>query len=136
MHLRRTWCQPLVQSSVTQHPQARLYDPCSCPVLQIQLLTRLQIILIASICGHVSVRPQKQAAYNVSKGGVILLAKSLATEWGANGIRVNSISPGYMNTEMVKSAREREGQEIIESWEAVNPMGRIGQPHELQGAAV
>lgn len=67
---------------------------------------------------------------------MILLAKSLATEWGANGVRVNSISPGYMNTEMVKSAREREGQEIIESWEAVNPMGRIGQPHELQGAAV
>ena len=41
-----------------------------------------------------------------------------------------------MNTEMVQSAREREGQEIIESWEGVNPMGRIGGPHELQGAAV
>ena len=60
----------------------------------------------------------------------------MATEWGPHGIRVNSISPGYMNTEMVKSAREREGQEIIDSWEGVNPMGRIGEPHELQGAAV
>lgn len=53
------------------------------------------IILITSMSATVCVRPQKQAAYNASKGAVQMLAKSLATEWGPLGIRVNSLSPGY-----------------------------------------
>lgn len=57
---------------------------------------RGSIILIASMSATICVRPQKQAAYNASKGAVQMLAKSLATEWGPNGIRVNSLSPGYM----------------------------------------
>jgi NAD(P)-dependent dehydrogenase (short-subunit alcohol dehydrogenase family) len=52
------------------------------------------IILIASMSATICVRPQKQAAYNASKGGVQMLSKSLATEWAPHGIRVNSLSPG------------------------------------------
>jgi NAD(P)-dependent dehydrogenase (short-subunit alcohol dehydrogenase family) len=58
------------------------------------------IINIASMSGIAVNVPQKQAIYNTSKAGVAMLTKSLALEWAPCGIRVNSISPGYMKTEM------------------------------------
>ena len=60
----------------------------------IQQQIKGSIILIASMSATICVRPQKQAAYNASKGAVQMLSKSLATEWGSKGIRVNSLSPG------------------------------------------
>ena len=50
--------------------------------------------------GTVANFPQKQAPYNASKAGVVLLTKCLAVEWAPYGIRVNSLSPGYTRTEM------------------------------------
>jgi NAD(P)-dependent dehydrogenase (short-subunit alcohol dehydrogenase family) len=74
------------------------------------------IILIASMSATICVRPQKQAAYNASKGAVQMLAKSLATEWGPRGIRVNSLSPGYMHTDLIKNLLEKEGRELVDGW--------------------
>ena len=61
------------------------------------------IINLASISAHIVNLPQKQAVYNSSKAGVAMLTKSMALEWAEYGIRVNSISPGYMKTEMTLS---------------------------------
>ena len=94
------------------------------------------IILIASMSATICVRPQKQAAYNASKGAVQMLAKSLATEWGPRGIRVNSLSPGYMKTDLIKGLLENEGKELVGSWEKDIPMGRLAEPHELRGTIV
>ena len=66
----------------------------------------------ATIC----VRPQKQAAYNASKGAVQMLAKSLATEWGPHGIRVNSLSPRYIHTDLIKDLLEKEGRGLVDKW--------------------
>lgn len=93
------------------------------------------IILIASMSGTIVNRPQQQAAYNVSKAGVIHMARSLAAEWAKYNIRVNSLSPGYMRTaltEQVMAARPG----LRDTWESLVPLGRMGTPDELRGAVV
>ena len=59
-----------------------------------------RIVNIASMSGLIVNRPQCQASYNTSKAAVIHLTKSLAAEWAQYNIRVNSISPGYMDGPM------------------------------------
>ncbi|KAI9800647.1 MAG: hypothetical protein M1825_003969 [Sarcosagium campestre] len=91
------------------------------------------IVLIASISAHRVNFPQPQVAYNVSKGAILNLKSSLAAEWARYGIRVNSISPGYMDTIL----NEGDGlEDARRSWAARNPMGRMGSPSELTGVVV
>ncbi|NQT60732.1 MAG: SDR family oxidoreductase [Bacteroidetes bacterium] len=90
------------------------------------------IINTASMSGHIVNAPQPQCTYNASKAGVILLTKSLAVEWAPYNIRVNSISPGYIATEMTLSAPE----EWKSRWNDLNPTGRMGTPEELVSAVV
>jgi sorbose reductase len=91
------------------------------------------IVFSASISAHRVNFPQPQVAYNVSKAALLSLKSSLAAEWARYGIRVNSISPGYMDTIL------NEGDNLAEIraiWAARNPMGRMGAPNELNGAVV
>jgi len=90
-----------------------------------------RIINIASMSAHVVNRPQTQASYNASKAGVIQLTRSLAVEWAKYGVNVNSISPGYINTEMTQMVNE-----YHDGWKADTPMGRLGKPEELQALCV
>ena len=89
------------------------------------------IINIASMSGTVANFPQKQASYNASKAGVILLTKCLAVEWAPYGIRVNSLSPGYTRTEMTEAVAH-----LVPQWEAQIPMNRMADPKELVGAVI
>ncbi len=90
------------------------------------------IINTASMSGIISNTPQPQSAYNVSKAGVIMLTKSLAGEWAKRGVRVNSISPGYIGTEMTKLGMSN--QEWYADWLKFTPMGRVGEPREVASA--
>ncbi|KAG2059572.1 NAD(P)-binding protein [Suillus hirtellus] len=91
------------------------------------------IVFIASISGHSVNFPQPQVSYNVSKGALLQLKSSLAAEWARYGIRINSISPGYMDTIL----NEGEGlEEARRLWYSRNPMGRMGDPSELTGVVV
>jgi len=92
------------------------------------------IINIASMSAHIVNHPQPQCAYNASKAGVIQLSKSLAVEWIGHGIRVNTISPGYIGTELILSSPAL--KPLIQIWESMSPTGRIGKPEELQAIAV
>ncbi|KAL8849869.1 MAG: hypothetical protein Q9221_005207 [Calogaya cf. arnoldii] len=91
------------------------------------------IIFIASIAGDRVLHPQQQCAYNASKAGVIQLANSMASEWAPHGIRVNSISPGYMDTQLNQEAMLHQQMSF---WKTMTPMGRQGKPDELNGLAV
>jgi len=91
------------------------------------------IIFIASMSGHIVNWPQQQSCYNASKAAVIQLGKSLAAEWAPHGIRVNSISPGYMDTALNR-VPALEAQKKM--WCSRTPMNRLGNVDELNNTAV
>ncbi|CAG8025335.1 unnamed protein product [Penicillium salamii] len=91
------------------------------------------ILLTASMSAHYTNFPQPQAAYNASKAGIAHLTRNLAAEWAVHGIRVNSISPGYMDT--ILNAGDGLA-DIRKIWDARCPMGRMGDPEEITGAVV
>jgi NAD(P)-dependent dehydrogenase (short-subunit alcohol dehydrogenase family) len=105
---------------------------CAQAAAQIMIPQRQgSIINIASMSAFTVNVPQKQAAYNASKAGVSMLTKALAVEWAQYGIRVNSICPGYIKTDMLSDATH-----LFPIWESLTPLGRIGNPEELSGALI
>ncbi len=97
-----------------------------------QVMIRQQagaIINIASMSGVIVNVPQCQASYNSTKAAVIQLTKSLAVEWARHGIRVNAVSPGFMDTPMARPYFE--SPEYGGMWMERVPMGRPGRPEEL-----
>jgi NAD(P)-dependent dehydrogenase (short-subunit alcohol dehydrogenase family) len=93
------------------------------------------IAFIASMSGTIANRDLLCCAYNSSKAAVLQLARNLATEWGQYGIRVNTLSPGYIATAMTETLFETHPTRRGE-WSSQNPLGRISGPEEFRGAAV
>ncbi|AAU38019.1 SDR family oxidoreductase [[Mannheimia] succiniciproducens] len=102
--------------------------------LMIEQGTGGSIINTASMSAHIVNVPQPQCAYNASKAGVIQLTKSLAIEWAKHNIRVNSLSPGYIGTELTLNSKDL--QPLIKEWNAMAPLHRLGKPEELQSICV
>ncbi|MGF7437388.1 SDR family oxidoreductase [Lentilactobacillus senioris] len=92
------------------------------------------IVNTASMSAHIVNRPQPQCSYNATKAGVIQLSKSLAIEWAKKGVRVNTMSPGYMGTDLTLNSEDL--KPLIKTWNDWAPLGRLGTPEELQGMAV
>jgi len=84
-----------------------------------------RIINISSING--SKGQFGQTNYSASKAGVHGFTKALAQEVARKGVTVNTVSPGYLATEMVMAVREDVRQRIIDAI----PVGRLGQPDEI-----
>lgn len=91
------------------------------------------IINIASMSGSIVNYPQQQSCYNASKAAVIQLTKSLAAEWAQYGIRVNAISPGYMDTALNR-VPALDAQKKM--WIERTPQHRLGDVDELNNLAV
>ncbi|OCT54190.1 D-arabinitol 2-dehydrogenase [ribulose-forming] [Cladophialophora carrionii] len=91
------------------------------------------ILFTASISAHATNYPQPQAAYNVSKAGVVHLTQNLAAEWAVHGIRVNCMSPGYMDTVLNAGDNLKPIRDI---WAGRCPMGRMGNVEEITGPVV
>jgi NAD(P)-dependent dehydrogenase (short-subunit alcohol dehydrogenase family) len=90
-----------------------------------------RIVTITSMSGaHVVNTPQQQVAYNASKGGLVAMTKSLAFEWAARGVRVNALSPGYVDTPLLGSKHD-----LHEVWKAATPLRRFAEPAEVAAAA-
>jgi NAD(P)-dependent dehydrogenase (short-subunit alcohol dehydrogenase family) len=76
----------------------------------------------------------KSAAYNISKHGMVGLARSIAVDFGGRGIRANLVVPGVTETEGLRSWYSVDGQSIesgIASAAALSPLGRVAQPEEI-----
>jgi sorbose reductase len=86
------------------------------------------IINTTSMSGHIINIPQQVGHYCTSKAAVIHLTKAMAVEFAPHNIRVNSVSPGYILTELVEPLAEYHAL-----WEPKIPLGRIGRPEELTG---
>jgi 2-dehydro-3-deoxy-D-gluconate 5-dehydrogenase len=75
------------------------------------------------------------AAYGASKGGVVQLTKALASGWAKDNIQVNAVLPGWIDTDLTRSAREQiKGLNTMVLMRT--PTGRWGQPADLAGVAV
>ncbi|MDL2355796.1 MAG: SDR family oxidoreductase [Pseudomonadota bacterium] len=94
-----------------------------------------RVINISSIAGLAGNPPgtMKTLAYNTSKGAVVNFTRTLAGEWGAYGITVNSIAPGFFPSKMTKGVLATIGEETLAK-EA--PLGRIGDDEDLKGATL
>jgi NAD(P)-dependent dehydrogenase (short-subunit alcohol dehydrogenase family) len=94
------------------------------------------IITIGSMSGYIVNWPFRHTAYNVSKAGVHMLTKGLATEWAEHGIRVNAIAPGYIRTELTEEVMREHPDVVNNEWARAAVQNRIGSVDELVGATV
>jgi NAD(P)-dependent dehydrogenase (short-subunit alcohol dehydrogenase family) len=86
------------------------------------------IVNIASVQAFATQRAV--AAYAASKGGVVALSRSMAVDHAAEGIRVNAVCPGSVDTPMLRSAAElfrgeRSSEELVREWGLMHPLGRV-----------
>jgi NAD(P)-dependent dehydrogenase (short-subunit alcohol dehydrogenase family) len=93
-------------------------------------LGRGSLVHVSSIAG--SHAQAQSGAYSVSKAGVIMLSRQLASEWGPRGIRSNVVSPGMVITPMSQSFYDTPG--VTERRTAVVPSRRIGMPQDIADA--
>ena len=91
------------------------------------------IVNTASVAGLVGWRGA--AAYSASKHGVIGLTKSAALEYARNGVRVNAVCPGVIDTPMGASATQSVGK-VHDMMLAKHPQGRFGEPEEVARAVL
>jgi cyclopentanol dehydrogenase len=93
------------------------------------------IVNISSIYGIVG--STTSSAYHAAKGAVRILTKQAALEYAGEGIRANSIHPGYIDTAMLQSPFEDLPEGTLEEFvTATTPLGRLGRPEEIANAAL
>jgi NAD(P)-dependent dehydrogenase (short-subunit alcohol dehydrogenase family) len=92
-----------------------------------------RIINVASIAGLGGSMDVKFIAYGTSKGAAVNFTRTLAAEWGAYGITVNALAPGFFPSKMTKGVIEQFGTDKLA---AAAPLKRIGDDDDLKGAVL
>jgi NAD(P)-dependent dehydrogenase (short-subunit alcohol dehydrogenase family) len=92
-----------------------------------------RIVTIASVEGIEGT--EGGSSYNASKGGVVLLTKNMAIDYGRMGIRVNAVCPGFIDTPMFRSVMGSEGMtQYRDEYRDHHKLGRFGEPSEIAAA--
>lgn len=94
-----------------------------------------RVINIASIQSFLHVRTPNSAAYTTSKHGVLGFTRALAAELGKDGVRVNAIGPGLIETPLNAQVRAN-NPELVKIFIDHTPLGRAGKPDDIVGPAI
>ena len=109
-------------------------------ILPLLAVNKGNIINISSYFSHRMLTGRTSTAYSLTKGAVDSFTKALAFELGPQGIRVNAIAPGSVNTSIFQANMERltttGQQEFYEMVKNIYPLGRIGTPEDISAAVV
>jgi 3-oxoacyl-[acyl-carrier protein] reductase len=97
--------------------------------------TKGRIVNIGSIQSFVHVRQPSSPAYTASKHGVLGFTKALAVELGKDGVRVNAIGPGFIETPLNAGTRAN-NPEAVKMFIDHTPLGRAGKPEDIVGPAI
>lgn len=95
------------------------------------------IVVVASVQAYAA--QTGVAAYAASKGALVALVKAMAVDHAAEGIRVNAVCPGSVDTPMLRWAADRfskgsEADDVVASWGRSHPIGRVAKPAEVAQA--
>ena len=90
------------------------------------------VINVSSVAGHAGLL--RSVPYCASKGGVELLTKALALDWAARGVRVNTLAPGWVDTDLTHGLLEHDvhGKRLLDR----TPLGRFAAPGDMAGGVV
>jgi 3-oxoacyl-[acyl-carrier protein] reductase len=94
-----------------------------------------RIVNIGSIQSFVHVRTPSSPAYTASKHGVLGFTRALAAELGRDGVRVNAIGPGFIETPLNANARAN-NPELVKTFLDHTPLGRAGTAEDIVGPAI
>jgi 3-oxoacyl-[acyl-carrier protein] reductase len=94
-----------------------------------------RIVNIASIQSFMHVRTPNSPAYTTSKHGVLGFTRALAAELGKDGVRVNAIGPGFIETPLNERVRAT-NPELVKVFLDHTPLGRTGKPEDIVGPAI
>jgi NAD(P)-dependent dehydrogenase (short-subunit alcohol dehydrogenase family) len=94
-----------------------------------------RIVNLASIQSFVHIRTPSSTAYTASKHGVLGFTKALAAELGKDGVRVNAIGPGFIETPLNANTRANH-PEYVKIFMDHTPLGRAGKPEDIVGPAI
>jgi len=97
--------------------------------------TKGRIVNIASLRSFMHVRTPNSVAYTTSKHGVLGFTRALAAELGKEGVRVNAIGPGFIETPLNEKVRAS-NPEIVKIFLDHTPLGRAGKPEDVAGPAI
>ena len=87
------------------------------------------VVLFSSIRSQVT--EPGQSVYSMTKAGIVQLVKTAATEWGTQGVRVNAVAPGVIETPLTEPIKKN--KEWYDAYAKKNPMQRWAQPSEMVG---
>jgi 3-oxoacyl-[acyl-carrier protein] reductase len=94
-----------------------------------------RIVNIGSIQSFLHLRTPSSPAYTASKHGVLGFTKALAAELGKDGVRVNAIGPGFIETAINEKVRAS-NPDLVNTFLAHTPLGRTGKPEDIVGPAI